>query len=100
MAENAEPIELEDASELLQKAEEVRRSNTPRLNRQAGEDLAILIPVSHPSKTTRRGRKKTAVDYEAFRSAAGSWKGLVDADELIENIYESRGNSTRPPANL
>ena len=29
-------------------------------------------------------------DDEAFLRSAGSWKGLVDAEELIENIYADR----------
>jgi hypothetical protein len=100
MAEHAKPIELSDASELLQVAEEVRRSHTPRLLRHAGEDLAIVVPVPRPSKTPRRGREKTEAEYEAFRRAAGSWKDLVDTDKLIEDIYESRRISTRPPVDL
>jgi hypothetical protein len=100
MAEHSEPIELDDASDLLRMAEEVRRSHTPRLLHHAGEDLALLVPVTHPSKTPRRGREKTAADYEAFRRAAGSWKGLIDTDELIENIYENRRISTRPLVQL
>jgi hypothetical protein len=100
MTEHAEPIELGDASELLQVAEEVRRSHTPRLLRHAGEDLAIVVPVSHTPTKRRRGREKTAADFEAFRRAAGSWKDLVDTGKLIEDIYESRRISTRPPVDL
>jgi len=44
--------------------------------------------------------KKTKTDYEAFLSAAGSWKGLVDPDKLIEDIYESRRRSSKPPVEL
>jgi len=29
-------------------------------------------------------------DVEAFRSAAGGWKGLLDAEALIRNIYSDR----------
>lgn len=39
-------------------------------------------------------------DDEAFRKAAGSWKGLVDADTLIRNIYADRLLSTRPEPRL
>lgn len=35
-------------------------------------------------------------DIEAFRGAAGSWRGLVDADKLIAEIYASRLTGTRP----
>jgi hypothetical protein len=38
----------------------------------------------------------TPEDIEAFRRSAGSWRGLVDADRLIADIYESRLTGTRP----
>lgn len=42
----------------------------------------------------------SAEDFEAFRRAAGSWKGTVDADELIRNIYADRRIATRPEPRL
>ncbi len=42
----------------------------------------------------------SAEDDEAFRKAAGSWKGLVDAETLIRNIYADRLLSTRPEPRL
>ncbi|MBI4442679.1 MAG: antitoxin family protein [Acidobacteria bacterium] len=33
-------------------------------------------------------------DLEAFRRAAGGWRGTVDADGLIRNIYSSRTQSS------
>jgi hypothetical protein len=33
---------------------------------------------------------------EAFRRAFGSWKGTIDAEKLIRDIYEDRLISTRP----
>ncbi|MGO9266196.1 MAG: hypothetical protein ACLQBA_15185 [Candidatus Binataceae bacterium] len=35
-------------------------------------------------------------DVDALRRAAGAWKGLVDADALIVNIYSDRLIATRP----
>ena len=37
---------------------------------------------------------------KAFRRAAGSWRGKVDAEELIRNIYADRLISTRPKPEL
>ena len=37
---------------------------------------------------------------EGLRSSAGGWKGLVDADALIENIYRDRLLTTRPEPRL
>ncbi|MFQ5899676.1 MAG: antitoxin family protein [Candidatus Methylomirabilia bacterium] len=39
-------------------------------------------------------------DFEAFRSAAGAWKGKVDAEALIRDIYADRLVSTRPEPRL
>lgn len=58
----------------------------------------MLMPVKLPAKP-RRSRKKIEADYQAFRSAAGSWHD-VDTDKLTEDIYESRRISSRPPVEL
>ncbi len=47
----------------------------------------VLVTISEPVE---------ARDIEALRRAAGAWKGLVDADALIAEIYSSRLVSTRP----
>jgi len=39
-------------------------------------------------------------DQDAFKRAAGSWKGLIDAEELIRNIYRDRQIMTRPEPKL
>jgi Protein of unknown function DUF104 len=39
-------------------------------------------------------------DCEAFRAAAGAWKGTIDAEALIRNIYSDRLLSTRPEPRL
>lgn len=43
---------------------------------------------------------RSADDFEAFRQAAGSWKGTIDAEELIRNVYAGRLISTRPEPRL
>ena len=37
---------------------------------------------------------------DAFRRAFGKWKGTIDADKLIRNIYADRQISTRPEPKL
>jgi hypothetical protein len=39
-------------------------------------------------------------DREAFRAAAGAWKGTIDAEALIRNIYNGRLLSTRSEPRL
>ena len=38
----------------------------------------------------------TMADHEAFQRSAGKWKGTLDAEALIRNIYADRLISTRP----
>jgi len=42
----------------------------------------------------------SARDFDAFRRSAGSWRGLVDADKLIRNIYRGRLISNRKKPRL
>ena len=53
-----------------------------------------------PPQATAKKEEKTKADYEAFLSAAGGWKDLVDTEKLKKDIYESRKISTRPPIEL
>jgi len=36
----------------------------------------------------------------AFRSAAGAWRGTIDAETLIRNVYEDRSLQNRPAPRL
>jgi len=98
MAEHAKPIDISEMPDLLRLAEEVRSTNEPRLLTRNSEELAVVVPVAAHAKK-RRGRVKTKADYEAFRGAAGGWAD-VDTDRLIEDIYEARRRSIRPPIEL
>lgn len=98
MAEEMIYIDISDVPDLLRIAEEVRTTRTPRMLRSDSEDVAVLMPVI-PRKHKAK-RAKTKADYEAFRAAAGGWKGLVDTDKLIADIYESRRISTKPPVDI
>lgn len=51
-----------------------------------GEEVTITVSESKPKP-----------DLEAFRRAAGSWKGNVDADALIKAIYDSRLVKSKRP---
>lgn len=98
MAKELKRIDISSIPELLRIVEEVRRANEPRLLRRDSEDVAIVMPVKATSKH-RRVVTKTEADYEAFRSAAGSWAD-VDTDKFIRDIYESRRRSSGPPVEL
>lgn len=54
-----------------------------------GKEVSVTI-IETP--TSRRA--------EGLRRSAGGWKGLIDADALIQNIYNDRTISTRPVPRL
>jgi len=56
-----------------------------RISLRDGEEVLVTISEATPVR-----------DVEALRAAAGAWRGMVDADALIANIYADRLISTRP----
>ena len=99
MAKEMRSIDISSVPDLVRIAEEVRTSGRPRILRRNGEDMAMVIPIGHGRKhRTRRAREQA--DYDAFLATAGGWKGLVDGDKLLADIYESREISTKPQVEL
>jgi len=45
-------------------------------------------------------RVSSNLDFEAFARSAGGWRGTVDAEKLIRDIYAARLVSTRPAPRL
>ncbi len=99
MAERNITIDISDAPEILRLVEEVRRVGEPRILRKDGQDLAVVSPLPQSRNKKRRITKPTEADLARFRSVAGSWAD-VDTDKLIEDIYETRRRSNRPPVEL
>jgi predicted DNA-binding antitoxin AbrB/MazE fold protein len=60
-----------------------------KTNLPEGKEVTVTI-IETP---TTRGA-------DGLRRSAGGWKGLIDADTLIENIYNDRLISTRPVPRL
>ncbi len=92
------PIDISNIPELVRIAEEVDATKTSRELKWENKPIALITPITQTKSQRKRG--KTKADYEAFRSAAGGWKGLVDTEQLKKDIYESRKLSTRPPIRL
>ncbi len=98
MAHERETIDISHNADLLRLAEEVRRSNTPRVLRADNRDVAVVMPVAELPK--RKGKRvKTDADYQAFLDSAGSWSD-VDVDEFKAYIRERRDAGSRPPVEL
>ena len=92
------PIDITNIPELVKIAEEVEATKTPRELKRENKTVAVIMPAK--KAPPRKKREKTKADYEAFLSAAGGWKDLVDTEKLKRDIYESRKISTRPPIEL
>jgi hypothetical protein len=60
----------------------------------------VILKAARSRRPRRVQRSKRSPTNEAFLSTAGGWKDLVDTDRLIEDIYESRNISSRPPIQL
>ena len=54
-----------------------------------GEEVLVTV-VAVPARRTGEG----------LRRSFGSWKGTIDAEKLIHDIYEDRLVSTRPEPKL
>lgn len=91
----AEPLDISDSPEIREIVEAVQRAQHPRTLQVGGQDIAVIVPLV--SKTSRKPRPKSQRDIELFLSSAGSWRGLVDAEQLKADIAESRRVSSRPP---
>ena len=90
--------EIGNIPELLRLAEEVQTTKQPRVLTHDGKELVEVRPVMPVARGSLKS-SKTQADLEAFRSAAGGWKGLVDPEALKEHIKTTR-SSDRPPVTL
>jgi hypothetical protein len=96
MARATKSTDLRELPGLERLAEEVRATGEPHLLTRDGEEIAVVVPV-------RRNRRKpthTEADLRAFQSAAGAWRGLIDVDRFIDDNYQTRARSSRPPVSL
>ena len=97
MARELQAIDITHLPELVRLAEEVQTTKTPRVLRRNNEDIAVVVPLAGRRRVTSRPRTKADVD--AFLSAAGSWRDLIDPEEFKEQVALSR-SSDRAPVDL
>jgi len=90
-----EPVEeITTLDDLRRIAADVQQEKRPRLVSIAGGGNITLAPA-HKKRRRPTPDEKAETDEEAFLSAAGSWKGLVDPEEFKRQIREGR-SSNRP----
>lgn len=56
-----------------------------KLDLDEGEEITIIIPE----------RNNTAKAKEYLAKAAGAWKGMLDHDQFLHDLYESRRQPSR-----
>jgi hypothetical protein len=95
----AKTIDIDNEPQLIELVSALRDEQSSVLLRLAGEEVAIVTPVTGAAHHTPNRRVKTAEDLAEFLSLAGTWKGLVDED-IVDEIYRSRSISTRNPVDL
>lgn len=103
MVTESETIDISNNPDLLRVVEEMRRRNAPAVLTKGNEDVAVVtLIVGMPKGAAKRphGRRKSQADIDAFLSAAGGWKDLVDTEKLKQDLAESRAHSSRPPIDL
>lgn len=91
-------IDISENPELLRLVDRLRGSRGSVVLRRGDEVVALVTPPE-PSQGIP-WRQPTEEDYAAFRSAAGSWRGHIDAEQFIRDNHKSRQISTRPPVDL
>ena len=69
-------------------------------NRWKTKEFARLKEAEAEVRSASRGTASERADDDAFLRSAGGWKGLVDAEKLIRDIYNDRLICTRPVPKL
>jgi len=85
--------------DLYRIVEEVKTTKTPRILKRDNETVAMLMPVGAKG-ISKKKQTRSQKNYKRFLAAAGSLKGLIDAEQLKKDIYESRKIITRPAISL
>lgn len=99
MVKAVNQIDVTEWPDLLGIAEQVNETGEACALQRNGEVIAVVVPPG-AAGAALGARAKTKEDWDAFARSFGGWKGLVDTDKLIEDIYESRRRSPRPPVEL
>jgi hypothetical protein len=83
------------------KTEEVKEKTVRARVRRGGLDVFDSIDIAEGKEVSVTIREVSPKpDLEAFRRAAGKWKGTLDAAKLIRAIYRDRLIISRKPPRL
>ncbi|MEA2511427.1 MAG: hypothetical protein QOJ59_914 [Thermomicrobiales bacterium] len=87
-------IDVDESPDLTRLVERVSESKEATLLRRKGQAVALITPLG-PRPRRRRPHMDPVEAARILRETAGGWKGLVDTDKLIEDIYADRELSSR-----
>jgi hypothetical protein len=89
-------IDITNRPDLIQLAEAVCAANNPTVLSRGDVPLVVVNPV----RKRRAIRRPSEADIEAFRAAAGGWKGVVDVERFKEDNRRQKLIATRPYVDL
>jgi hypothetical protein len=100
MADRSNPIHIPEDSELAGLLRESALSGRP-INMEIGGEIYTFTFVEEvPSINRPPDPERVKRSIAGTLAAAGSWKGLVDAEELKTYLRESRRAANRPAPEL
>ncbi len=88
MTSNYASIDISADPALLALAEDVRRTNRPRVLRRENEDIAVITPVHDVARPSSRGSAAGTAKYPTVASLAGA-AGSLPASTQWEVVRES-----------
>lgn len=90
MAQELSPIDITSIKDFPRLIDEVHDTGKGRRIQRDHTDLAILQPEL-PKSPRRRTKTVSQADVDA--ALAASWQGLVDPEQLKQELDEARGDS-------
>jgi hypothetical protein len=90
MAAERKYIDVDKIPELSRIVDEIEKSRSETVLLRNGKASALVTPLDFPEARDRELAIDPERQLEALHAAAGGWRGLVDGDKLIEDIYAAR----------
>jgi hypothetical protein len=94
MAAERKVIDVDKSPDLVRLVDEISETTKGIVLHRNGQAVAEITPLPARSRGRRR-KMDPAETARILRETAGSWKGLVDPDELIADIYAARDLESR-----
>lgn len=95
MAAEAQSIDITDSTDLLNLAEEVKRSGVPRLLKRGEQELALLTPVASPMSP--RGRTAEGKSRDVLLNIIGIGESAEPTDIAREELeYLAEAYTPKP----